>query len=159
MQKIALTDWLNTVKLNFFKFTITFILLIDDLCSDLFGMKDQQNWNSFSLLNFFYPACDIILKLGYYPPIYYSWATSGIKFANHTKKVFVEDFISKCKQIWSFLWICLHFLEKSLKENFIYNLHLQCLLRICCIVIDSSYSFWRKNLQDFEVNAVSFFNY
>ena len=43
MQKIDLNERLNTVKLNFFKFTITFTLSIDDLCSDLFGMKDQQN--------------------------------------------------------------------------------------------------------------------
>ena len=50
-------------------------------------------------------------------------ATVTLFLLNNTAQkmnFFIKDFLSKCDQIRSKLWIWSHFLEKSLMENFIF---------------------------------------
>ena len=56
------------------------------------------------------------------------WAINSFYRETVPKTKFsIKDFLSKCDQIWNFLWIWSHLLKKSLTENFIF-----CAVKILC---------------------------
>ena len=75
----------------------------------------------------------------------------------HKKKFPVKHFFSKCKQIYSFLWIWSYLLKKSLMENFISSKFFLCFLNeMYYLKINIWYKFPQKYKQKHWYTAAPF---